>query len=73
MDRIKSVPIKKPAESGWIEDCGLPNHGTMANWFDLKLKPRTSRHFHLCHKVQPATRFKTLDAPEIQSISSDDV
>jgi hypothetical protein len=26
MDRVERVPIKKPAESGWIEDCCLPNH-----------------------------------------------
>ena len=70
MDRIKSVPIKKPAESGWIEDCGLPNHGSAAGRFNFELKPRTTRHFHLRHQAQPAARFETLDAPEVQSVAN---
>jgi hypothetical protein len=42
----------------------------MVGWFNFELKPRTARHFHLRHEVQPAVRFNTLDAPEIQSIAS---
>jgi len=42
----------------------------MVGWFNFELKPRTARHFHLRHEVQPAIRFNTLDAPEIQSVAS---
>ena len=51
MDRVKRVPIEKPAKSGRIENCRLPNHGAMAVWFNLELKPRTTRHFHLRHQI----------------------
>jgi len=70
MDRVERVPIKKPAESGWVEDCCLPNHRAMVGWFNFELKPRTAGHFHLRHEVQPAVRLNTLDSPEIQSIAS---
>src|ERR1039457_4681441 len=68
MDRKKGVPIQNPAESGRIEDCGLPNYGALVGCFHFELKPRAARHFHLRHQVQPTARFDTLDAPEIQSI-----
>src|SRR5664279_1397696 len=42
----------------------------MVGWFNFELKPRTARHFHLRHEVQPAVLFNTLNAPEIQSIAS---
>jgi hypothetical protein len=71
VDWIKSVPINKPAEPCRIENCGLPNHRAIAGWFNFELKPRTARNFHFRHEVEPAARFDTLDAPEIESIASD--
>jgi len=41
----------------------------MAVRFNFELKPGTARQFHLCHEVQPAGWFKTLNAPEIQRIA----
>jgi len=67
---VKRVPIEKPCQPSGIENCGLTNYGAQALWFNLKLKPRAARHFHLCCQIQSTIRFKALYAPEIQSIAN---